>query len=481
MPFKIDSFILLFATVFLFYIIRSKFRPYVLLLASLVFIYRLDVRSFAWVIATSAIVYGFGLLEDRAISEDKHKQAKVIATIGVCISIISLVVLKYSAKWSLSDKIMEQLIIPIGFSYYIFQAISYQVDIYQGKTKAEKNPAYFLLYMCFFPKFVSGPIERPQDFLSQVKELDKVRFFADQRLSIVFPTMLYGFFMKVVMADRLAIYTPKLLNYPHIFGSKWLFAGFIMYTLQIYCDFAGYSALAVGVGRLFGIRLKENFFVPYLTPDISVFWRRWHMSLSTWLRDYVYIPLGGNRKGLFRKIINTLIVFLVCGMWHGVGLSFVIWGLLHGIYITIHTLYRNFAGKRQIKNKFLSVSRYLVDIVVTFFCVALAWIFFGAPSTKFALNYIFRMFTIGVGEVPMEAQTIELGVGMMDRNIIVFPLIILFLDIICLVKKLPFGEALMKYPAVFRYSVEFVMIMGIFLLGIYGPGYNAQDFMYMNF
>lgn len=474
MSFKIDSFVLLGITTLAFYAFRSKLRVYILLIASLFYIARLDKYALVWVLCSTLAVYCIGLLE-RGFLEHKNKSAaRVVEICGVVLVIGSLITLKYSATFSLNDAILQKLILPIGFSYYAFQAISYIIEVYNEKVTAELNPAYLFLYMCFFPKFVSGPIEKPDRFLYQIKNLDKVKLFDNKRVSIAFTYLLYGFFMKVVIADRLVMYTQKILEFPHIYGSLWLMAGMIMYTFQIYCDFAGYSSLAVGVARLYGITLTENFFAPYLSENIAVFWRRWHVSLSTWLKDYIYIPLGGNRKGTIRKCINMMIVFLICGMWHGVGLSFVVWGFLHGLYQVIYTLV--FDKKKQ-HGKVVRIC----GIVVTFLLVSVAWIFFGAPSVTYALTFIIRMVTKGTGENPMLAQTTELGVTAFDRNIPVYFLIVFIFDMICVKTRLPFGEALQKLPAVVRYLIEYALILAIFLLGVYGPGYDVSDFMYMEF
>lgn len=471
MEFSVESFVFVLAVFLIFYFIRRRARAYFLLTASIIFIARLDCRSCVWVLVTSFIVYLFGLLEGVQVSENKPGRAKVTMTIGVVLCVLSLFVLKHVATWNFADKILSGIIMPIGFSYYIFQAIAYLVDVYKGKIKAEPNLLFFLLYMCFFPKFVSGPIETPEKLLPQIKKLNCVQMFENDRISIAFPTILYGVFMKVVVADRLAIYTKILFNNPQDFGSFWLFAGMIMYTLQIYCDFAGYSSIAVGVSRLVGLDLTQNFFAPYLSPDITTFWRRWHISLSTWLRDYLYIPLGGNRKGTTRKYINTMIVFLVCGLWHGAGLSFVIWGALHGIFSIADSL---LSGKKK-------KMRNVTGIVVTFLCVSFAWVFFGAPSTKYALSFILGIFTNGAGSIPFAEQIAELGMTKMDLNLPIYALIVFGFDTLMLRKGLPIGDAMYKLSPIVRYIIEYLLILGIALLGIYGPGYNPSDYMYMNF
>ncbi|WP_026517685.1 MBOAT family O-acyltransferase [Butyrivibrio sp. MC2021] len=479
MTFSITSFLFVGAVFLLFYFIRRRARAYFLLVASIAFIAYLDVHSCIWVLMTSLIIFGLGHLLQISLEKDTTA-ARSILLLGIGACVISLFVLKHVARWTFTDDIFKSLIMPVGFSYYIFQAIAYLSDIYRKKIKAEDNLLFFLLYMCYFPKFVSGPIEKPGQLLPQIRNLHKVRMFDDKQLSIAFADIIYGFFLKVIVADRIAMYTPKLLEYPHIFGTQWLFAGMLMYTLQIYCDFAGYSAVAVGVSRVFGITLTENFHAPYLSPDITTFWRRWHVSLSSWLRDYVYIPLGGNRKGFNRKLINIMIVFIVCGLWHGAGISFIIWGLLHGIYSIMDNIF--FAKIRKEHGEgLLGIVVKVLGTVLTFFSVAFAWIFFGAPSTGYALSYIGRMLSFSTGGIPLETQTLELGVTLMDRNIPVYALAVFLLDLLLTKTGLPFGQAVQKMPIFTRYTLEFVIIMAIVLLGVYGPGYNPADYMYMEF
>ncbi len=464
----------------LFYLIRRRARAYFLLLVSLLFIAYLDYKSCIWVMAVTLGIYLLGLTEDHYLGRGYLKSAKITAAFGIILSVLSIFFLKNSANWSLGDGILSGLILPLGFSYYIFQAIAYLADIVTGKIKAEKNILFFALYMCFFPKFISGPIEEPGALLPQIKSLNKVYLRDDNRLSIAFPTILYGFFMKVVIADRLSMYTSKLFFAPKSYGSFWLFAGMIMYTLQIYCDFAGYSALAVGISKALGIELTENFFAPYLSGNINEFWRRWHISLSGWLKNHVYIPLGGNKKGPVRRYINVMIVFLVCGMWHGSSANFPVWGLLHGLYIVIYGFsYTRWNNLFSLK-KTGRISK-MVGTALTFFAVSFAWIFFGAPGFLEALDYVKRMIHFTAGESSLFVQAKELSFTKIDCLIPVYALVVFLFDWLMIKTKLPIGKALYTLPAHVRYIIEYLLIFAILLLGIYGPGFDQANFMYMKF
>ncbi len=475
------SFLAFISIVFLlFYLIRRRARAYFLLLASLLFIAYLDCRSCIWVMAVTGIIYLLGLVQEKYLSKGFIKSSKVIEGFGIIVSVLSLVFLKNIANWSLGDGILSGIILPIGFSYYIFQAISYLVDIGAGKIKAEKNLLFFALYMCFFPKFISGPIEEPESLLPQIKNLNKVYLRDDNKLSIAFPTILYGFFMKVVIADRLSMFTSKLFAEPQSYGSLWLFVGMLMYTLQIYCDFAGYSALAVGISKSLGIELTENFFAPYLSENINEFWRRWHISLSSWLKKHIYIPLGGNRKGPVRRYINVMIVFLICGMWHGSGKNFLVWGLLHGIYNVIYGLTCNKRKSLLLSKESGRISK-MIGTVLTFLAVAFAWVFFGASNLSSALGYVEEMLSFKAGEISLFAQAQNLSISKIDCVIPIYAVVVFLFDRVMVKTQLPFGKALYTLPAYVRYTIEYLLIFAILLLGIYGPGYDQGSFMYMQF
>lgn len=282
--------------------------------------------------------------------------------------------------------------------------------------------------------------------------------------------MLWGYFMKMVVADRLAVTVNQIFDAPEVFDSFWLAAGALLYTLQIYCDFAGYSYIAVGCAGVFGIRLTQNFRAPYCASGITDFWRRWHVSLSTWLRDYLYIPLGGNRKGMPRKCMNTMIVFLVCGMWHGSGVNFIAWGLLHGIYSVVETLGRR-AGVKMKGGR-----------LITFLAVAFAWIFFRASSFGAAAGYIGRMVTAGLRPEMWRQYTELLHLNAVEIAVILAGiLVICVVDELCCRKKLHLPTMIQHQQNAARYLVFYMLIVAIFIFGMYGPGYHAEQFIYMQF
>lgn len=465
------------AAVLIYFLAPGKFRPAVLLLASCLFCAYIDIRACLVLLLVSGWVWGMGLvIEKGKAAAGEDGRFWTIFAVSVCV--LLLMGYKYAGyviqrlNWTgvISDRILKNLVMPAGFSFYIFQAIGYLLDIMQGKIHAERNFCHLGCYFAFFPKLVSGPIERGGDLLPQIKSSKYVKFWDRGRLSTAFTYMLWGYFMKMVVADRLAVPVNILFDSMQEFDSFWLFMGMFFYTIQIYCDFAGYSYIAVGCAKIFGIDLVQNFTAPYQAENITEFWRRWHISLSSWLRDYLYIPLGGNRKGIGRKCVNTMIIFLVCGMWHGAGFHFIVWGLLHGIYSILDSLL--FKGGRKFPG----------GKVITFLAVAFAWIFFRAESLSQAFQYSYRMLTAGFQWEQMRRQLNLLGFEASEILIITLGIILVWLvDELCSRKKMHFPFLIQQKKNAVRYVIFYLLIISVFLFGMYGPGYHAEQFIYMQF
>lgn len=264
---------------------------------------------------------------------------------------------------------------PIGLSYITFQVISYLADVYKGKNPAQRNFVKFILYIVFFTKLVAGPIERAESFF---KQLDFKENFDIRNIQSGLICMLYGFFMKMIVADRAAIFVNAAFDDFKNQGSLILIVAVVLYSIQIYADFAGYSLIAFGASRTLGIRINQNFYQPYFAKSMGEFWKRWHISLSTWLKDYIYIPLGGSRKGILRTYINLMVTFLVSGFWHGSSLNFVVWGGLHGLYQIFGRVFKPVRDKIKIALKINTdvFSWRLMQRIVTCFLVSFTWIFF---------------------------------------------------------------------------------------------------------
>lgn len=462
----------------LFFALPVKCRPFVLLFASYVFCGWIDLRALAVLVLISICTWRMGIRIERYMDKGLERTGKISAVLTVCLYIFLLCVYKYMPgilKWTgLEGKapqaVVSSFVMPVGLSFYLFQAIGYLADICKGKERAEKSFLCISCYFAFFPKLVSGPIERERGFFNQFKKIGKVRFWDRGRLSTAFTYMLWGYFMKMVVADRLAVTVNRIFENPYEFDSLWLVLGALFYTVQIYCDFAGYSYIAIGCGKIFGINLTHNFETPYCARSISGFWRRWHISLSTWLRDYLYIPLGGNRRGTARKCINTMIVFLVCGMWHGAGFNFIVWGFLHGIYSVIEVIWRK-TGRKMAGGR-----------IITFLAVAFAWIFFRAENLKAASDYIAGMFTTGVRPETWHITMQSLGLNTVEALVIVFGIAAVWaIDGLCNKRRMHLPVLIQYKKNATRYFVFYLLLIAILIFGMYGPGYHAEQFIYMQF
>lgn len=298
-----------------------------------------------------------------------------------------------------SDFMTLQVILPVGISFYTFHGLSYVLDIYKNKIKPERNFISYSVFVSFFPLLVAGPIERATHLLPQIikkREFDYLKAVDGLR------QILWGLFKKMVIADNCAEYANTIFNNSSNLSGSTLFLGAIFFAFQIYCDFSGYSDIAIGTARLFGIDLLRNFAFPYFSRDIAEFWRRWHISLSSWFRDYLYIPLGGNKGGTWMKVRNTFIIFLVSGFWHGANWTFLVWGLLNAIYIMPSIILNTNRTNLDIvaKGKYLPTFKELSHMAITFGLTLFAWIFFRASSVKQAINYIGNIFSRSIFTFP---------------------------------------------------------------------------------
>ena len=469
MTITIPSFLYALVICLIFYILRGNSRKYLLAVASIFYVYALSSHAGIAVMAVSVLAYLFGCIIGQKKTQGNEKAAAAYTYAAVALCVLSLLILKYLPRADL----FSTLFIPVGYSFYIFQVISYLVDIKRGTIQAQKNPVDVLLYLTWFPKFVSGPIERFDGFHKEIEQLSCVRFRDFDRWKRAIYYILFGCFMKIVIADRLAVPVDKLFEGVMSYGSLWLILGSIFYTVQIYCDFAGYSYVAIGVSLMFGIELMKNFEMPYCSKNITEFWRRWHMSLSSFLKDYLYIPLGGNRKGDVRKIINTMIVFLVCGMWHGSGFNFVAWGLLHGAFSAVDSI---------CKQKGIALCRKgILGLVIAFCEASFAWIFFRATSFSSALGYVKGIFThlSGYGSFTYQMERLEMALPELILIGILF-VAMAILDSLAYRHKNCIPEMISVLPQGVRYVCFYVLVIVIFIFGAYGPDMGAR-LIYMNF
>ena len=351
--------------------------------------------------------------------------------------------------------------VPVGISFFTFQALGYLWDVWYGRIKPEKNFLHYALFVSFFPSIVSGPINKASLVLPQIKS---IRPYFDYSKAVEgLKLLLWGMFMKVVVADRVALYVDTVFSHYENYSGLSCFVASLLYTTQIYADFAGYSLMAIGVGKTLGFELTENFRRPYLAYSITDFWRRWHISLSTWLKDYVYIPLGGSRCSKLRNYWNIIVTFLVSGIWHGANWTFVIWGLWHGLFQVVEKA----IGQQKCKYGTWGKS---VKILITFLLVNFAWIFFRMPTIGDAFSVIARIFNpalFGNLYTPEKANTLFIVMGV----------------IIIMVKDLtdeycPRSFKLMESDKVWvRWMTYVLCIVMIMLTGVF----DAGQFIYANF
>lgn len=303
------------------------------------------------------------------------------------------------------------VILPVGISFYTFQAMGYTIDVYRSDLKASNSYIEFSAFISFFPQLVAGPIERASNLLPQFK---MARVFDGNAASDGLRQILWGLFKKVVVADNAAVVVNAVFANVGAQNGSTLAVGIVLFAFQIYGDFSGYSDMAVGIGKLFGITLMRNFATPYFSRDIAEFWRRWHISLSTWFRDYVYIPLGGNRKGHVRTVVNTMVLFLVSGLWHGANWTFVAWGAVNALLFLPLVLRRQNRKHLDVvaKGKLLPNGTELMEMLVTFTLSTLAWVFFRAVSIQQALQYFSGLFSRSLFELPVMTLDTVIAIAM---------------------------------------------------------------------
>lgn len=372
------------------------------------------------------------------------------------------------------------VILPVGISFYTFQALSYTMDVYRGEIYVEKSFVKYALFVSFFPQLVAGPIERSKNLLVQISRRHKLEW---RRTVDGLLLMLWGFFLKLVIADRAAILVNTVYGDPAAYPGLTLAVATIAFGIQIYCDFGSYSAIAIGSAQVMGFRLMDNFRQPYFSRSIGEFWRRWHISLSTWFRDYLYIPLGGGRKGTLRKYANVMVVFLVSGLWHGANWTFVIWGFLHGAFQVIGQITR--PGKEWLTDR-LGIDRdaasyKLGQMLVTFLLVNFAWIFFRAESFTGARAVVKGLFSQWDPWVFTDGSLYLLGLSAHSLWAGVVAVLVLVGVSAAQYNGIRLRERFARQGWLFQVLVTLGLLMAVLVFGIYGPGYAASQFIYFQF
>ena len=372
------------------------------------------------------------------------------------------------------------LLLPVGISFYTFQALSYTMDVYRGELEPERNILKYALFVSFFPQLVAGPIERSKNLVSQIS---KEHYFDAKRVLDGLLLMAWGFFMKMILADRLAVIVDCIFNNYKNYPGVYLLLATVFFGFQIYCDFGSYSNIAIGAARVMGFDLMQNFRQPYLAVSVADFWRRWHISLTSWFRDYLYIPLGGNRKGKVRRFINVLIVFAVSGLWHGASWNFVMWGFMNGIFQVAGELLRPFRAsvKRFMHMDEKAFSHRLLRTVLTFVLVDFAWMFFRAPSFGSCLEMIRSILSCHNPWILFDGSLFQLGLDPKDFILLLLALGILLAADILNERGVCIRDFICRQELWFRWCFYILTIVVLVLFGVYGPGCSASDFIYFQF
>lgn len=478
MLFNSAGYIVFFTIVCLVYfILPKKLKRVFLLLASYFFYSCWNLKYSLLMLFSTVATYSTAIAMDMVGAKKKKK-----LYLGLCffVNLAILFVFKYySFTVNFINKILGiaalsidmpviDVLLPVGISFYTFQALGYIVDVYRGEIKAERNFINYALFVSFFPQLVAGPIERSKNLLTQIDNLGHRRY---ENLSKGLLYILWGFFLKLVIADRAAIFVNQVFDSYQGYSYIFLCYGALLFAVQIYCDFYSYSIIAKGSAKVLGYDLMDNFKAPYLSKSITEFWRRWHISLSTWFKDYLYIPLGGNRKGTFRKHINVLIVFLVSGLWHGANYTFVLWGLIHGIFNILEDSFKGIT--KGIRDNFIYRN---IRRVITFVVAVLSFVIFRSKNIGAAKAYL-------LGILKRQAGSLDASIAFPyeDTVILLIAIAILVVIDILIYNKVKLADNIERRSLIVRWPIYIFLLIATLIFGIYGPGYSEAQFIYFQF
>lgn len=485
MLFNSYEFLLFFPFVcILFFVLPEKLKNPWLLLCSYFFYGLWNFAYLGLILFSTVTTYlcslGLSALRNRNLPADRRRM-KLLVTLNLIINLGILFVFKYYNLFALTMTNLGMqvaslnLLLPVGISFYTFQSLGYSLDVYRGDVKVERNFLIYALFVSFFPQLVAGPIERASNLLPQFREKHRFSYESMRKGLLI---MMWGFFLKMVVADRAAQLVNHIYNAESSTGFLYLVATSV-FSFQIYGDFAGYSMIAIGAAEVMGFKLMRNFRQPYLSQSVSEFWRRWHISLSNWFRDYVYFPLGGSRRGTARILVNLLIVFLLSGLWHGAAYTFILWGFLNGIYQVLERL--TMRGLKDIRRT--GFKRFL-HILLTYCLITLAWVPFRASSIQQAFYIFSRIFSQSVipslqGIIGQTNATFGIG----KREVIALALSIAVVVIVDLLENRNPGLAqrIENRPAWSRWPIYYALLFVTLIFGVYGSSAGVSAFIYFQF
>lgn len=457
-----------------------RLRWVVLLAGSAAFYILLSGEGFPVLLFTLLLSYGAGLL--LAFLKERTQKPVLLQRIVLAVSIFLVMAPWFVIKNGsfLLGHTNWGLIVPLGISFYTLQIVSYLADVHSGRISAQKNPARYALFVLFFPQIVQGPIPRYAQLADQLYEghlFDEKQFVKGMQL------ILWGFFLKFLIADRASIVVNVIFENPSQYQGSYVLVAAVLYSIELYADFLSCVTLSQGIAGLFGIGLTDNFLRPYFATSVNDFWRRWHISLSTWLRDYIYIPLGGSRKGKLRKYGNLIITFSFSGIWHGSGYKYLFWGMIYAVFQIVGELTAPI--KRKCYQLFRlsegSGMRRLIQCLGVFIWVTLAQIIFRADNLRSGLLMIKNLFSIWNPWILVDGSLLRLGLSGKEWFVLFLSVLTLFL-VDCLQEKgCCIRDGILEKAVYVRWALYIAAILGIMIFGVYGYGYQTQDFIYGGF
>lgn len=489
MLFNSLEFIMFFPSVILIYFLLPslKGKNIWLVLASYTFYMWWNPKYVLLLLYSTVVTYFFGLLIAKCQKQDYKKKILICGIILVLSVLVWFKYINFIAHtitylfgiFHINVGISQfNILLPIGISFFTFQSMSYMIDVYRGDVVVEKNFLRYALFIAFFPQLVAGPIERSTNLLQQFKEIHS---FDYERAKNGFLLMLWGYFQKMVIADRIAIFVDAVYGNSDIYGGWYLIIATILFSIQIYCDFCGYSTIAVGASEIMGFHLMDNFKYPFFAKTVAQFWQKWHISLTGWFKDYIYIPLGGNRRGKLRKYKNQMTVNLISGIWHGASWHYVIWGGINGLFQIIGDI------SLPIRNKLCSILNLKKDsvchrvckLLVTKLLIDISWIFFRADNINHAVNIIKSIFTVCNPWILFDGSLYNLGISSKSFTVLLFSIGILLFADYYKSRSLSIRKVVSEQNIWFRWSFYIISMLSIIIFGVYGRA--DSSFIYFAF
>jgi D-alanyl-lipoteichoic acid acyltransferase DltB (MBOAT superfamily) len=473
----------------------KKFRQIWLLIASYYFYMGWNAKYAILIFASTVITYACALLINKVDVKNTGRR-KFFLVISLLLNLGILVFFKYfyflhdlvATVVSLFGIKMKtpnfDILLPVGISFYTFQALGYTIDVYRDDVKPEKNFIRYALFVSFFPQLVAGPIERSGHLLSQIEKISHEKSWDFDRVTRGLLMMLWGFFMKMVIADRAAVLVNQVYGIYYMFSGVALMVAAILFVVQIYCDFASYSAIAVGAAKILGIELMANFKAPLFSRSTAELWRRWHISLSSWFRDYLYIPMGGSHCSKYRKYFNNFVTFSVSGLWHGASWNYVVWGALQSLFIIIGDMTKPFKDRfnKKFNVRVKTFGYQFLQGVCTFCLFTMSFIFFRSSTIKDAVYYIQRMFTTFDVWSLFDESIFYLGLDKKEMHVLMVGIIILIIVDAYYVLKNKFFDSLIKEQClVVQYIIIAILLVMVIVFGVYGECYDTTQFIYFQF